>query len=179
MSISLFQCVYDSIDFFIWIFFVDFLFSEIRGQFYIFTPIFFKFPWEGFPDASLFCQPSVASIIPIYQSSVIISSMISSLLRGSSIVSFTPFFSSLWFCCKGKFCISHSTIHPDFLITAPSNGYSSHVSLLSQCNAHYEAIQVPVSVSNYAWTPGNARIKPHDFGQSPGIIHLNSVLDRL
>ena len=31
-------------------FFVDFLFSEIRGQFYIFIPNFFKFPWEGFPD---------------------------------------------------------------------------------------------------------------------------------
>jgi hypothetical protein len=54
---------------------------------------------------------------------------------------------------------------PDFLTTAPSNGYYGHASSPPQHNSLYGAIQAPVPASNYAWTPGNAGIEAHDFGQ--------------
>ena len=54
---------------------------------------------------------------------------------------------------------------PDFLYTAPSNGYSSHAPSPPQHHSHYGAIQAPVPVSDYAWTPGNTGNEAHDSGQ--------------
>ena len=50
---------------------------------------------------------------------------------------------------------------PNFLFTAPSNGYSSH----AQHHSHYGAIPAAVPASDYAWTPGNTGNEVHDSGQ--------------
>jgi len=51
---------------------------------------------------------------------------------------------------------------PDFLLSAPSNGYYTRASLSSQQSSHHGAIQAPAPASNYAWTAG---IESDDVGQ--------------
>ena len=64
----------------------------------------------------------------------------------------------------GNFAHPMAPSSPDFLYTAPSNGYASHASSSSpQHHSHYEA---PVPVSDYTWAPGhNTGNESYDPGQ--------------